>query len=379
MRNLDLKSVPAPCFVVDLEAIRKNLAVLDSVRKRTGAKILLAQKAFSMYRVYPLLRTALDGCCASSPHEARLAREEFGGEVHSFAAAFSDTDFRRIASFSDHIVFNSLSQLEHFRSEVDRLAGKISFGLRCNPEHSEAAVEIYSPCAPGSRLGIRAETMKDADLKNIEGLHFHALCQQNADALARTLECFERKFAPWIPGMKWINFGGGHHITRSDYDVDLLCRIIERFRAKYHTEVYLEPGEAVALNAGSLIGEVLDITFNERPIAILNVSAECHMPDVLEMPYRPEIAGAGKPGEFPYLYRLAGHSCLAGDVIGDYSFPRPLKPGDRIELLDMAIYSMVKTNTFNGLALPSLATFDPEIPRFELIRSFSYDDFKSRL
>jgi len=379
MRNLDLKSVPAPCFVVDLEAIRRNLAVLDSVRKRTGARVLLAQKAFSMYSVYPLLRTALDGCCASSPNEARLAREEFGGEVHSFAAAFSDSDFRQIAAFSDHIVFNSLSQLEHFRPEMRRLQGKISFGLRCNPEHSEAAAEIYSPCAPGSRLGIRAETMEDAVLDGIEGLHFHALCQQNADALERTLACFERRFGKWIPGMKWVNFGGGHHITRSDYEVDRLCRLIEDFRRKYHTEVYLEPGEAVALNAGSLVGEVLDVTFNERPIVILNVSAECHMPDVLEMPYRPEINGAGKPGEFPYLYRLAGHSCLAGDVIGDYSFPHPLKPGDRIELLDMAIYSMVKTNTFNGLALPSLATFDPETSRFRLVRTFSYEDFKSRL
>ena len=382
MLGLDPARVPAPCFVLDLAAMRRNLAVLESVRQRTGAKILLAQKAFSMYHVYGVIAQTLDGCCASSPHEARLAKEEFRKEVHSFAAAFSEQDLKELLTYSDHIVFNSLSQWDRFRHLTKPYQGKISFGLRCNPEHSEADVDLYSPCGPNSRLGIRSDTLKEYGgiPDGIEGLHFHALCQRNSDALERTLAAFEARFGEYIPGMKWVNFGGGHHITRADYDVDLLCRLITSFREKYGVEtIYLEPGEAVVLNAGSLYAEILDITHNLTDIAVMNVSAECHTPDVLEMPYRPEIVNAGLPGEYPYLYRLAGHSCLAGDIMGDYSFPEPLKVGDRIELLDMALYSMVKTNTFNGLQLPSIASWDSESGVFCLHREFSFFDFKSRL
>lgn len=380
MRNLDPATVKTPCFVVDLEALRENLSILDSVRKRTGAKILLAQKAFSMHSVYPMLAERLDGCCASSPHEARLARDYFGREVHAFAAAYSGDDLRELLTTCDHIVFNSFSQWKRFRSETRGAAGRVGFGLRVNPEHSEAEAEIYSPCAPKSRLGIRREAFDGESLDGIDGLHFHALCQKNSDALERTLAAFEARFQEFIPQMKWINFGGGHHITRADYDTERLCRLICEFQAKYGVKtIYLEPGEAVALNAGSLYARVLDLTHNGMDLAILDASAAAHMPDVLEMPYRPEIRGAGAPGEFPYTYRLGGHSCLAGDVIGEYSFPEPLRIGDTLELLDMAIYSMVKTNTFNGLALPSIATFDPATAEFRTIRRFSYEDFRDRL
>ncbi len=380
MRNFDPALAPSPCFVVDLAVLRRNLAVLDLVRKRTGAKILLAQKAFSMHAVYPLIARTLDGCCASSPHEARLGREKFGKEVHAFAAAYSEEDFRDLLATCDHIVFNSFSQWKRFRPLLGEAARSVSCGLRVNPEYGEAAAEIYSPCAPKSRLGILRSAFDGEDLNGIEGLHFHTLCQQNSDALERTVAAFEARFGEFIPQMKWVNFGGGHHITRADYDIDRLCRIIDSFRKKWKTpEIYLEPGEAVALNAGSLFAKVLDIVHNVVDIAIVNVSAEAHMPDVLEMPYTPEIVGAGKPGEHPFEYRLAGHSCLAGDVIGDYSFPHRLQAGDTIELLDMAIYSMVKTNTFNGLALPSIATFDSDYGEFRLIRTFGYEDFKNRL
>ncbi len=372
------ESLPSPCFVVNIDTLRRNLAILDTVRKRTGAKILLAQKAFSMYSMYPLIAETLDGCCASSPHEARLASEHFGREVHAFAAAFSEQDFRELTGYCSHIVFNSFNQFRKFR---DLNSGrKISYGLRCNPEYSETAVEMYSPCAPKSRLGIRAESFENESLDGIEGLHFHALCEQNSDALERTLAAFEEKFGAYIPQMKWINFGGGHHISRADYDVDLLCRLIDNFRSKYGTEtIYLEPGEAIALNAGSLFATVLDITHNQVDIAILDTSAEAHMPDVLEMPYRPNVSGSALPGEKPHTYLFAGHSCLAGDVIGEYSFDKPLVPGDRIELLDMAIYSMVKTNTFNGLQLPAIASYDSATGRATLHRQFTYGDFKSRL
>ena len=378
--NLNLQALPTPCFVLDVAALRANLAVLDVVQRRTGAKILLAQKAFSMYAVYPLLREVLHGVCASSPHEARLGREEFGREVHAFAAAYSERDVRELLTLCDHLLFNSFGQWRRFRDLCRAHAGRVSYGLRVNPEHSEAVAEMYSPCAPKSRLGIKREAFVGEDLDGISGLHFHTLCQQNADALERTVAAFEARFGEFIPQMRWINFGGGHHITRADYDVDRLCRIIDGFRQRHGTEtIYLEPGEAVALNAGSLVATVLDVVHNDGDIAILDASAEAHMPDVLEMPYRPEVVGAGQPGEFAHDYRLAGHSCLAGDVIGDYSFPQPLAPGDKIELLDMAIYSMVKTNTFNGLALPSIATWDSDSRELKIIRQFGYEDFKGRL
>lgn len=379
MTGLPLNQIETPCFVVDKALLRRNLAVLDSVRKRTGIKILLAQKAFSMYAVYPLLAEVLDGTCASSPDEARLGREEFGKEVTAFAAAYSEQDLRELLGWCNHIIFNSFSQWQRFRP-LTAAAENVRFGVRCNPEHSEGTVEIYDPCAPKSRLGIRAADFAGQDLTGITGLHVHNLCEQNSDAFERTLRDFEEKFAFLIPQMQWINFGGGHHITRPDYDVDLLCSLLNGFRERWKTpELFLEPGEAVALNTGFLVASILDIVHNETDIAILDTSAEAHMPDVLEMPYRPNIIGAGQPGEKAFTYRLAGHSCLAGDVIGDYSFAEQLKPGDKLVFLDMAHYSMVKTNTFNGLRLPSIALFDSADGSFRVLRRFAYEDFKSRL
>ena len=380
MNNLDPMIPPTPCFVVDLAALRRNLEILNSVRLRAGVKILLAQKAFSMFSVYPLISGVLDGTCASSPHEARLGREEFGGETHGFAAAYSESDLRELLRYCTTIVFNSFSQWRRFRSITTEAGDRVRFGLRVNPEHGEAVREIYSPCAPKSRLGIKHALFAGESLDGITGLHFHTLCEQDADALERTLAAFEERFGDLLPSMQWVNFGGGHHITRPGYDLERLVRVLTEFRARYpHLTVYLEPGEAVVLNAGSLFGTVLDVVHNDCDIAILDVSAEAHMPDVIEMPYTPPVNGAGEPGEYPYEYRLAGHSCLAGDVIGDYSFPAPLKPGDRVEFLDMALYTMVKTNTFNGLALPSIATFDPDTGEFKLVKTFGYEDFKNRL
>lgn len=376
---LPLNQIKTPCFVVDLELIRRNLAILDDVQRRTGAKILLAQKAFSMFGIYPLLATVLKGTCASSPHEARLGREFFPGEVHAFAAAYSEQDLTELLAVCDHIVFNSFSQWKRFKALRETAGKRVEFGLRVNPEHSEADLAIYDPCAPGSRLGIRRCDFEGEDLSGISGLHFHTLCEKNSDSLERTLKAFEEKFGDLIPRMKWINFGGGHHITRPDYDVDLLCRLITDFRKKYPVEVYLEPGEAVALNTGFLVGSVLDIVRNGTEIAILDTSAAAHMPDVLEMPYRPNVIGAGKPGEKPFCYRFAGASCLAGDVIGDYSFDKPLSPGDKVVFTDMAHYTMVKTNTFNGLQLPSIATWEPETERLTTLCEFGYQDFKGRL
>jgi len=377
--TLDLDRVPTPCFVLDETALKRNLKILASVQDRTGCRILLALKGFSMFSVFPMIRQTLHGVCASSPHEARLGREEFGREVHTFAAAYSDEDMREIIPLSDHIVFNSFALWQRFQPMIDQAPRPIRCGIRINPAHSEVEVPIYDPCAPGSRLGVLAHQFQGQSLDGLSGLHFHTLCEKNADALARTLEKVEAQFEPYIRQMEWVNFGGGHHITRDDYDVDLLCRLINDFKEKYEVAVYLEPGEAVALNAGVLVASVLDIVENDMRIAILDTSAATHMPDVLEMPYRPEIIGAGRPGEKPYSYRLAGLSCLAGDVIGDYSFEKLLAVGDKLVFCDMAHYSMVKTNTFNGIKLPSIAIYNADTDEFTIIRKFGYDDFKNRL
>ena len=385
---------PSPCFVTDLDKLRRNAAILDGVQRRTGARVLLALKGFAQWSTFPLLSRAhggpLHGCCASSPDEARLAREEFGGEVHAFAAAWSRDELAEALRYADHVVFNSFAQWRGLRPLVEAAEHErgisIECGLRLNPEHSEGATPIYDPCSPGSRLGIRLrefEVEAAADphfLDGISGLHFHTLCEQNADALARTLEAVERAFGRWLPGLKWLNFGGGHHITRPDYDVDLLCRCITRARDAYGVQIYLEPGEAVALDAGVLVATVLDVVrAGDVHVAIVDPSAGCHMPDVLEMPYRPHVADAGQPGERAWTCRLAGKSCLAGDVIGEYSFDAPLKPGQRLLFTDMAIYSMVKTTTFNGLRLPAIATWDPLTDEARVVREFSYQDFKGRL
>jgi carboxynorspermidine decarboxylase len=374
-----LKLAPSPAYVVDLGRLRHNLAILDEVQKRSGAKILLALKAFSMWSVFPLIRETLHGVCASSPWEARLGREEFGREVHSFAAAFSESDVLDLLDTSDHLVFNSFGQLERFRPLWEKARGRVSVGLRVNPEHSEGHTAIYDPCAPCSRLGIRRAGFEGRSLEGVEGLHFHTLCEQLFEPLERTARVFEEKFGEFLPRMKWLNLGGGHHITREGYDMDGLIGLIRHFQEKYNLEVYLEPGEAVALGAGILVSEALDVVENCMETVILDVSAACHMPDVLEMPYRPEIHGGFEPGEKAHSYRLGGPSCLAGDIIGDWSFERPLSPGDRLAFLDMAHYTMVKTTTFNGIRHPAICAFEPKTGELRVVRSFGYEDFRGRL
>ncbi|MFA6822295.1 MAG: carboxynorspermidine decarboxylase [Geobacter sp.] len=368
---------PSPAYVVDLGRLRHNLAILDQVQTRSGAKILMALKAFAMWSTFPLIRETLQGVCASSPWEARLGREEFGREVHSFAAAFKESDVAELLPISNHLVFNSFNQLERFRPLWEQSG--VSIGLRVNPEHSEGHTAIYDPCAPNSRLGIPAAEFIGRSLAGVEGLHFHTLCEQLFEPLERTVRVFEEKFGRYLQGMKWLNLGGGHHITREGYDIDGLVKLVNYLRAKYDVEVYLEPGEAIAIGTGLLVAEVLDVVDNGMQIAILDVSATCHMPDVLEMPYRPAITGGYDAGEQPYSYRLGGPSCLAGDVIGDWSFEEPLKAGDRLVFEDMAHYTMVKTTTFNGIQHPHLCTYEPETGQLTVVRSFGYPDFKSRL
>ncbi len=369
--------LPTPCYVVDESLLEKNLKILQGVKERTGCKILLAQKAFSMFATYPLISQYLDGATASGLYEARLGYEEMGKENHVFSPAFREDEIDEMIEICDHFVLNSFSQLEKFGERI-RVAGK-SVGLRINPECStQTNHEMYDPCARGSRFGITLENFRPELLEGVSGLHFHTLCEQNADALAQTLDAFEDKFGQWLPQMKWINFGGGHHITREDYDIELLESCIKRIQNKYDVEVYLEPGEAIALNAGYLVTTVLDFIENDIDIAILDTSATCHMPDVLEVPYRPPLMGSGQPQEKPYTYRLGGPTCLTGDIIGDYSFDEALKEGDRLVFGDMAIYSMVKNNTFNGMALPAIALQDKN-RECCIIKQFGYEDFKGRL
>lgn len=383
LSQIDIEKIkllaPSPAYVVDLGKLRENLAVLEMVQKRSGAKILMALKAFSMWSVFPLIRETLHGVCASSPWEARLGREEFGREVHSFAAAFKESDLTELLETSNHIVFNSFGQLERFRPMWERHRGRVSVGLRVNPEHSEGHTELYDPCAPKSRLGIRRVEFEGRSLEGVEGLHFHTLCEQLFEPLERTARVFEEKFGEFLPGMKWLNLGGGHHITRQGYDIDALVELIKHFKGKYGLEIYLEPGEAIAIGTGVLVSEVMDVVHNAGDIAILDVSATCHMPDVLEMPYRPEIHKGFEPGEKAHDYRLGGPSCLAGDVIGDWSFEKPLSPGDRLVFLDMAHYTMVKTTMFNGIRHPYICTFEPETGKLKVVRSFTYEDFRDRL
>jgi carboxynorspermidine decarboxylase len=374
-----LQLAPSPAYVVDLGRLRHNLAILDHVQQKSGARILMALKAFSMWSVFPIIRGTLQGVCASSPWEARLGREEFGGEVHSFSAAFKESDVVELLQISDHLVFNSFNQLERFRPLWEKEAGRVSIGLRVNPEHSEGHTEIYDPCAPKSRLGIPRAEFEGRSLIGVEGLHFHTLCEQLFEPLERTAKAFEERFGRFLPEMKWLNLGGGHHITREGYDIDGLVKLVKYFKEKYGLEVYLEPGEAVAIGTGILVGEVLDIVNNGMDIAILDVSATCHMPDCLEMPYRPGIAGGFDSGEKPHTYRLGGPSCLAGDIIGDWSFEQPLKAGDRLAFEDMSHYTMVKTTTFNGIQHPHICTWEPETEELKTIRSFGYEDFKGRL
>lgn len=370
-------AVKTPYFLVDEERLVKNLELLKEIQEETGCRILLAQKAFSGFFAYPLMRRYLAGTTASGLCEARLGKEEFGGETHVFSPAYREDEFEELLSYADHFVFNSPAQLRRY-AERAKQAGK-SVGLRVNPECStQEGHAIYDPCAPGSRLGTVKEQFEEELLPLLDGLHFHTLCEQNSDDLETTAQAFEEKFGRYLGQMKWVNFGGGHHITREDYDVERLKKIIRHFREQYGVEVYLEPGEAVVLNAGFLVSSVLETMKNSMDIAILDTSAACHMPDVLEMPYRPPVLSSGIPGEKEYTYRLAGPTCLAGDVIGDYSFDHPLAEGEQVVFGDMALYTMVKTNTFNGMILPSIVWKNRDGEEI-LIKEFGYEDFKGRL
>ena len=383
-----MDQLPTPCYVVDEDRLEENLKILAGVMEETGCRILLAQKAFSAYGLYPLIGKYLNGTTASGLFEARLGRQEMALhpelrernlETHVFSAAYREDEFQEIAGLCDHVVFNSFAQLEKFRDTAQQMGAGI--GLRINPECStQEGHAIYDPCSHGSRLGITADQFSEEKLSGVEGLHFHTLCEQDADDLERTLDAVEEKFGRYLslPQMKWLNFGGGHHITRKDYQIPLLIRCIRRIKERYGLQVYLEPGEAVALNAGYLLTRVLDVVENGGvSIAILDTSAACHMPDVLEMPYRPPLKDSGMPGEKAYTFRLAGPTCLAGDVIGDYSFDEPLKVGQELVFQDMAIYSMVKNNTFNGMPLPAIAFMRQGECR--IWKQFGYEDFKCRL
>ncbi|HVU38155.1 MAG TPA: carboxynorspermidine decarboxylase [Opitutales bacterium] len=379
LAQLDYTRLPSPCYVVHLGRLEENCRLLADVAKRAGCKILLAQKGFAMPAAYPLIAKYLPGTTSSGLHEALLAHEFFHGEVHVYSVAYKDAELDHLLGFAHTLIFNSPAQWRHFRAPVRAASRPIEAGLRVNPEYSEVETDLYNPCAPCSRLGTLRSELSPGDLDGLDGLHFHTLCEQDSDALEHTITAFEQKFGEFLPKLKWVNFGGGHHITRPGYDLERLVRIVKNFREKYRLDVYLEPGEAVALHTGVLTGTVLDLSRNQMPLAILDISATAHMPDVLEMPYRPAVLGAGMPGEHAHTYRLGGPTCLAGDVIGDYSFPRPLQIGDRVTFLDMAHYTMVKTTTFNGVPLPGIAVFDPAAGDFRVVRQFGYEDYRMRL
>lgn len=383
------ETLQTPCYVIDEKKLKENLRILQEIERETGCHILLAQKAFSAFALYPLIGQYLSGTTASGLYEARLGWEEMGKENHVFAPAFKDADMPELVQICDHIVFNSVAQYERHRETVARhnqaKAGgtHCSIGIRVNPECStQGDHAIYDPCAKGSRLGVTKELFDKAFEgrlpEDVEGLHFHTLCEQNVDDLMTTFEAFEQKFGAYLSQIKWLNLGGGHHITRADYDRKALKELICRIKDTYGVTVYLEPGEAIALNAGYLVTEVLDIVHNDLDILILDASAACHMPDVLEMPYRPPLKDGYEAGEKPYTYRLSSMTCLAGDVIGDYSFEHQMQVGDRLVFEDMAIYSMVKNNTFNGIPLPDIVLLQ-EDNTTKLIKRFGYEDFKGRL
>lgn len=373
-RNFDLSRVPTPCFVVDEKAVERNLTILSETGTRSGAHVLSALKAFSMFSLAPLVRQHLGGTCASGIYEARLGREEYGGEVATFCAGYKDADIDDILSLSDHIIFNSPAQKDRFFAKAQ--AANVQVGLRINPEHSEGEIPKYDPCAPCSRLGTPVSQLTAEALHGVDGLHMHTLCEQGFEPLQRTWAAVEPKLRPFMGQLKWLNFGGGHHITRDDYDREGLVAFIKTIREAYGVDVYLEPGEAVALDAGILVGEILDLPTNGMNLAITDISATCHMPDVIEAPYRPALMDEAEAG---HTYRLGGPSCLAGDVIGDYTWDQPLEIGQRFAFLDQAHYSMVKTNTFNGVPLPAIALWNSETDELKIIKQFGYDDFKDRL
>ena len=374
---MEIGNIKTPFFLVDEKRLVHNLEILKDLQEKAGCRVLLAQKAFSMYHTYPLIRKYLAGTTASGLYEARLGHEEFGGETHVFSPAYRVDEFDEILQYADHIVFNSPAQLRKY-GEKAKKAGK-QMGLRINPQCStQEGHAIYDPCSPGSRLGTTKENFDEGLLPLLDGLHFHTLCEQDSDDLEKTAEAFEQQFGKYLSQMKWVNFGGGHHITRDGYDIERLIRVIRHFKETYGAEVYLEPGEAVVLNAGFLVTRVLETMENSMKIAILDASAACHMPDVLEMPYRPPLRDSGEPGEKAYTYRLGGPTCLTGDIIGDYSFDEPLEEGSTLVFEDMALYTMVKTNTFNGMKLPDIVYRDGE-GKMNIVKQFGYEDLKSRL
>ncbi len=379
----DLTQLNTPCYLIDRDLLQRNLDVLNRVQKDTGCEILLALKGYAAWSTFDQIKQVLHGCAASSLHEAKLSAEFLGKQTHLCAPAYRDDDMLEYVSIVDHIVFNSARQWQRYKKpvqlQVEKTGRPIACGLRINPQHSEVKTAIYDPCSPGSRLGITAKDFKSIDRHGITGLHFHTLCELNADSLERTLQAVENQFGDIIKEMDWVNFGGGHHITRPDYDVDLLCQLIRDFKQTYHVQVFLEPGEAIALNTGFLVTSVLDIVHNAVDIAILDTSACAHMPDVLEMPYRPEITDADLPGNKTHTYRLAGPTCLAGDVIGDYSFDAALNVGDKLIFHDMGHYTMVKNTLFNGINLPDIVLYDPAEDSYLVQRRFTYEDFKGRL
>lgn len=373
-----IESIKTPCYVCEESLLEKNLELLDYVQQRSGAKIILALKGFAMWSTFDLVKRYLHGCTASGLHEAKLAYEKFGKEVHTYSPAFNDEDIQEIAKISDHIVFNSPSQLMRFKDVVKSINPNVSLSIRINPEVSSSPVDIYNPCGIYSRLGTTLANFDESVLEHIEGLNFHALCEQDADALEEVLEAFEEKFSKYFKGLKYINFGGGHHITRKGYDVEKLISLISDFRAKYDVEVYLEPGEAVGWQTGFLISSVLDTFKNGMNVAILDTSAEAHMPDTLAMPYRAMVRGSGEAGEKAHTYRFGGNTCLAGDIMGDYSFDEPLKVGDKVIFEDQIHYTFVKNTTFNGIRLPSLAIWRKN-GTIDIIKDFGYEDYKNRL
>jgi carboxynorspermidine decarboxylase len=374
---MKIEQLKTPVYLVDENKLEENLQILANIQDHTGCKILLAQKAFSMYRVYPLIGEYLSGATSSGLYEAKLGREEMGGENHIFSPAYTHAEMKEICTICDHISFNSVSQLEKHRRVWEQSA--VSVGLRINPEYStQEGPAIYDPCAPGSRLGIRLSALPNELPQGVEGLHIHTLCEQGVEPLIETVKAVERSFGKYLHEIKWLNLGGGHHITKSNYDIEALKKLICRIQDTYQVQVYLEPGEAVALDAGYFITEVMDIVENDNPILILDGSAACHMPDVLEMPYRPPLKNSGLPGEKKVTCKLGSRTCLAGDIIGEYSFDLLPEVGERLVFEDMAIYSMVKNNTFNGMPLPDIALLKKN-GECELIRRFGYEDFKGRL
>jgi len=371
-------SLPSPCWLLEEHKLIRNLKIIEHIKQKSGAKVLLALKGYSLWESFPTLKPYLDGCCASGLYEAKLAHETFKKEVHTYSPAFKEEELEEIATISHHLVFNSPAQFKRFAHKTQTINPQISLGLRVNPEYSEAPSELYNPCGLNSRLGTTLTNFDESILNACDGLHFHALCEQSADALENVLLHFEEKFGKYILQMKWINFGGGHHITRKGYDIEKLIDLIKTFKAKYDVEVYLEPGEAIAWETGILVTTVLDIIHNGMDIAILDSSAEAHMPDTIIMPYRAEVLGAAKANKKTHTYRLAGNTCLAGDIMGDYSFDAPLHIGDKVIFCDQMHYTMVKATTFNGVKLPSIA-IQRVTGSVEVVREFKYEDFKSRL